>query len=344
MSVPPSDADRTPGFAPLRAGDATVMRGPTFMRARGVAPVVAAALLAALAGCGDSNDTVIVGGGPTPPPTGAVRTATPQQATTAPTPTVIATATAATTAVEETPTPIGATATATPVPTATPGSAVDADVQRIAADVVPFLANTTILTGGSVSALTAANAPVVRAAATESGAAALKSDPCPQGGTRVDDEGFPARTLTFQACDVSDQLGSFEFDGTVVITLNSFDGGSIAFDFTLTDRAANHAVHFSGTLPLTVASSGFQLDGVLTVSTPEGDFTLHSNKVTISAERKVVSGSGTITDDADNFDVATVAFVVVHGGASANLTVTFDDDSVHGYTLDLATGALTQTS
>ena len=57
-----------------------------------------------------------------------------------------------------------------------------------------------------------------------------------------------------------------------------------------------------------------------------------------------MSGAGSLTDDDDNFDLATVAFVVTRRGAASDLTVTFDDGGVHEYTLDLATGALTQTS
>jgi hypothetical protein len=300
------------------------------MRAPVVMYVVAVAFVAAIAGCGDSNDTTVILGDE-PSPADATHTATPVRT---PTPVATATTLAQTPTAVATPTTgaatpsITATAGSTPVPTATPSGGVDADVQRIAADILPFLTNTALLTGGSTSALVEA----------------LKNDPCPDGGSRVDDEGFPAHTLTFNACDVSDQLGSFEFDGQVVVTLSSFGGGTIVFDFTLTDRSANHAVHFAGTLTLTVASGGFVLDGPLTVSTPEGNFTLNNHQVTVNANRKIVSGSGMITDDNDNFDLQMVAFAVTGGGAASNLTVTFDDSSVHTYTLDLATGELTQKS
>lgn len=311
------------------------------MGARVVAYLFAVALVAGVAGCGDTNDTnIFFGATPTPddgrtPTPGrtstAVATATAEEPT--PAATVIATATAAASAtvVGATPTASPTPArTATPAPTATPQGSVDADVQRIAADIVPFLGHTDLLTGGSVDALT-----VVQA---------LKTDGCPDGGSRLDDEGFPARTLTFEACRVADELGSFEFNGTVVITLGSFDGGSIAFDFTLTDLATSHGVAFLGTLSLTVDNDGFILNGPLAVSTPEGNFTLNADDVTITANRKIVSGAGSITDDADNFGLQTVAFVVTRRGASSNLTVTFDDSAVHTYTLDLATGELAQTS
>jgi hypothetical protein len=305
------------------------------MRTPVVTYVVVAALALAVVGCGDSNDTnIVIGEEPTfPTPTSVIRTATrtPTPARTTIVPTPVATVTTGDGATPSATT----TAESTPAPTATPGGSIDADVQRIAADILPFLTNTALLTGGSTSALTVANAPIVDA---------VKTDSCPDGGSRVDDEGFPARTLTFNACDVSDTLGSFEFDGQVIVTLSSFGGGTIVFDFTLTDRATDHAIDFSGTLTLTVASGGFVLDGPLTVSTPEGGFTLNNNHVTVNANRKIVSGSGTVTDDDDNFDLQMVAFVVTNGGAASSLTVTFDDSSVHTYRLDLETGALTQNS
>lgn len=316
---------------------------PALTRAGVVGGLVAAALAVALGGCGDTNDTnVFIGATPTPGSDG--RTATPIRSSPptpiatgdAPTATptaVVATATVGPTAsgAGVTPTPTATPArTATPAPTATPQGAVDADVQRIAADVVPFLAHTDLLTGGSVQARTVGEA--------------AQSDDCPDGGSRLDDEGFPARTLTFAACAVSDQLGSFAVDGQVVITLGGFDGGSIAFDCTLTDRATDHAVHFRGTLTLTVDNDGFILDGPLAVTTPEGNFTLNADQVTITASRKIVSGAGSVTDDDDAFGLSTVAFVVTRRGAASDLTVTFDDGAVHEYRLDLATGELTQTS
>ena len=298
--------------------------------------LLVAALTLAIAGCGDPNDTTVVVG-VTPTPDGGARTATPLRTATvaAPTPTPIATAVGPTatsggaTATVVAATPTTSATAGTPGPTATPGP-VDADVQRIADDIVPFLANTALLTGGSIAA--------------SSVDAATKTDDCPDGGTRIDDEKFPTRRLTFGACGVADALGSFQFDGTVAITLGGFDGGSIVFDFTLTDRATSHAVSFAGTLALTVDNDGFVLDGPLAVVTPEGDFTLHADAVTINANRKIIDGAGSVTDDGDNFGLATVAFEVVRRGAASNLTVTFDDQRVQTFTLDLETGELAPTS
>jgi hypothetical protein len=293
--------------------------------------------MVAIAGCGDPNDTNIFIGA-TPTPGDGVRTATPARtATTAlATPTPVATATAGPTVTfpgetvtAVTPTPTTNATAGTPGPTATPGP-IDAEVQQIAADTVAFLANTALLTGGSIDASAVG--------------AAAKSDGCPDGGTRGDDEKFPTRTLTFTACAVTDALGSFQFDGTVAITLGGFQGGSIVFDFTLLDRAASRAVDFAGTLALTVDNDGFILDGPLIVTTPQGSVTLNADDVTINANRKVIDGAGSITDDADNFGLQTVAFDVVRRGAASNLTVTFDDQRVQTFTLDLATGELTPTS
>ncbi len=312
------------------------------MRASVRTYLLAAALVAGLVGCGDTNDTTIVVVEEPGTPTGAVRTATPAAsptplatATSGQGPTAIATVTATRVAA----TPTSGASTATPAPTATPAGTINPDVQRIAADVLPFLAHTDLLTGGSIDALTAASPPRAPGGTVGRHLAALRSDPCPDGGARDDDEEFPARTLTFVGCVVSDQLGSFRFDGEVVITLMGF-GGSIAFDVTLTDQAASRAVAFAGTLPLTVESDGFVLDGPLAVTTPDGGFTLRADEVTIDGNRKIISGSGAISDDGDDFDIATVAFVVVRRGAAAELSATLDDASVEDYILDLESGEL----
>src|SRR5437762_3059272 len=73
---------------------------------------------------------------------------------------------------------------------------------------------------------------------------------CPGGGTRTDDEGLLIRTITLDACDVSDpQLGSFEFDGTITI---NFTAGTIDFDITASDLTHDRDVDFVGTLNGTV--------------------------------------------------------------------------------------------
>jgi hypothetical protein len=281
--------------------------------------VVATALVALffVAGCGDSNDTNIdIGDGSTP--TAGVRTAPPVR----------------------TSTPSGATPTSSnPTPTATPG-AIDADVQMITSDIVPFLAGTSLLTGGSVSALTVANAAIGQQTTAE----AVTND-CPDGGTRVDDEGVPVRTITLTACKGSvPDLGSFQFDGTVVITLTSLTGGTIDFDFTTTDLSNDHTVDFFGTLVLTVSGGNFVLNGPLLISTDEGDFTVTTNAITINSNRKLVSGSGSITDDDDSFAVDTIDMTVVQGGQTASFSVTFDDSSVHTYSVNLQIGIIIQTS
>jgi hypothetical protein len=213
-------------------------------------------------------------------------------------------------------------------------------VQSITSDLLPFLTSTSLLTGGSTSALTAGAAFGETATSVE----AVKTDPCPDGGTRVDDEGIPVRTITLTACKVSQaSLGHFQFDGTIVITLNPIGQSSIQFDFTSLDiDHNNHQVQFSGTLVLTLSGSNFVLNGPLTIMTPEGNFTLNATNVTIDSNRHLISGSGSISDTSNNFTVDTVAMTVAQGGATASFTVTFDDQSVHHYTLNLTSGELTQ--
>ena len=145
------------------------------------------------------------------------------------------------------------------------------------------------------------------------------------------------------ACAVSDpKLGSFQFDGT--ITLN-FTAGTIGFNFTAKDLTSNRTVDFSGTLTGAVQQSGgFVLNGPVTVMTPQGNFTLTLNAITIDANHHLVSGSATATDDDDNFDIASLSMTVNSGGATANVVATFDDNSTANYVLDLQTGTLTPAS
>jgi hypothetical protein len=314
--------------------------------------LVAGALVALMfvAGCGDGNDTNIILGGETPTP--GARTPTPVRTATAgaktATPGAVATPTETSAAATPTETSAGAatptatTNTSNPTPTSTPsGSGVDADVQSITSDVLPFLTSTSLLTGGSTSALTLGS---LRKATTRT-ADADSTDNCPDGGTRTESGPVNNETITLTACKVSQaQLGHFQFDGTIVITLTSLSGGTINFDFTSIDLDhGNHTVNFSGTLVLTVSlpSGNF---GPLLISTPEGDLTLNATNVTIDSNRHLVSGSGSITDDDDNFTVDTIAMTVVQGGATANFTVTFDDASVNTYTVNLTSGQITQTS
>lgn len=318
------------------------MRAPRPTHALAVALVA----LAVLAGCGDANDAnVFLGDEPTPTPGGptvtAARTATPVSGRTA-TPATTATPTPATSssgAKTATPTASAGGPTATP----TPSGAVDADVQTVVSDILPFLTTgPNLLSGGGFSALTIDS---TASSDTIGSVEAVKNDPCPDGGTRVDDQGLPVRTITLTGCKVSDaQLGAFQFDGMITITI-SLSGGTIAFDFAAIDlNHNNHTVHFSGSLSGLPQSGGFVLNGPVTVMTPEGNFTLNLNAITIDSNHKLVSGSGTANDDNDNFDIATISMTVAQGGATANFSVTFDDTSVHTYTLNLTSGQLTQTS
>ena len=80
------------------------------------------------------------------------------------------------------------------------------------------------------------------------------------------------------------------------------------------------------------------------MSTDDGDFTVTMNAITIDANHHLVSGSATITDDDDVFDIASLAMTVNSGGATANVVATFDDNTTANYVLNLSTGQLTPTS
>lgn len=300
------------------------------MRIPGNVHVVTVVMIAVLfgAGCGEDKDIVLEtdatptatpGGARTPTPT---RTATPAAGATA-TPTVTATGG-------------GATPTATPTP-----AAVDAGLAQVVGDMLPFL---TVGTGLAVGAPSGSS--VVAAVASVKAIAADKVDDCPQGGTRteVDDEiaGIPlSRDVTLDACKVSNVLGDFQFDGDIFI---DFVGATIDFDFSTTDLNSQRVVDFFGSLDGAPQSGGFVLNGEVLISTPQGDFTLQLNAITVNSDRKLVSGSGTATDDDDNFDLASVELTVQTGGQKADGLATFDDNSTVEFVLDLVTGDITPTT
>jgi hypothetical protein len=225
----------------------------------------------------------------------------------------------------------GAGATATPGATPTPGGN-SAQVAQVTSELVPFFVIGAGLTVGvPASALTAG---------TTTGVAADSTDNCPDGGTRTEaDAGFPpTRTITLAGCKVSNQLGAFQFDGTIVIAFS----GTITFDFDTTDLGDDHVVMFNGSLTGTPQSGGFVLDGgPITITTPQGNFTLNLDNIVVDSNKHLVSGSGTASDDSDNFDLTSVQLTVNSGGATANVHAVFDDASTADFVLDLQTGELT---
>jgi hypothetical protein len=308
------------------------------MRARAkIQAAIAVIALIGTAGCGDNDNTTIILDNDNGTPTAASRTATPAGAPTAtpaanPTPTLGGTSPSNTSSGE---TPSGSTPSGsggTPASTPTPGGTVNPQVKAMVGDLVPFLtAGAGLAIGVDSSALTA-----------DRRAEAVKVDDCPDGGTRTDDEGIPVKTITLDACRVSDaQLGSFEFTGDIVINVT---GGTVEFDFTATDLTNDRDIDFAGTLTGTAQSGGFVLNGPLTVSTPDADFTLTFSNLTIGSDRKLVSGSANATDDDDVFDVASLNLTVNSGGQTANVLATFDDDTTQSYVLNLETGDLTPTT
>lgn len=273
-----------------------------------------------------AGPTATVDGGPTATVDGGA-TATPGGPTaTGPTPT------------SATPTSTGPTPTG-PTPTATPG-AVDADVQAVVRDVLPFFTVAGLTTGvGTTGTQQAAHAP--RRGIGVATQAAVTMDDCPDGGTRTQDDQLTTVTVTLAACKFTDaQLGSFQFDGTITATLAS---QTASFNVTVQDLINTRTVTFAGSVTGTPASGGgFVIDGgPITITTPQGDFTMTLDGLTVDGDGNVTAGGGTITDDDDLFDLQQIVFTIRTGGLLADLVATFDDASTASFVVDLKTGVLT---
>jgi hypothetical protein len=244
------------------------------------------------------------------------------------------------------PTPTSATPTSTgptptgPTATATPG-AVDADVQAVVRDVLPFFTVAGLTTGVGTTTGTqrAAHAPPRGiGVATQ---AAVTMDACPDGGTRTQDDQLTTVTVTLAACKFTDaQLGSFQFDGTITASLAA---QTASINVTVQDLIDTRTVTFTGSVTGTPASGGgFVIDGgPITITTPEGDFTLTLDGLTVDGDGNVIAGGGTITDDDDLFELQQIVFTIRTGGLLADLVATFDDTSTTNFVVDLRTGAIT---
>lgn len=310
--------------------------------------VIAVAVAAAFgAGCEGEDVEIDISATPTP---GTERTATPAGTSVARTATPVVTATpvaTATTAGGATSTPGGATstpggATSTPGgPTAspTPGGT-NTQVQAVVDDLLPLFTIAGLTTGVSSSA---SNVQVSRGIgiATQ---AVVDVDDCPDGGTRTQDDQVTTVTVTLAACKFNDpDLGNFQFDGTITATLLS---SSAAFNVTAKDVTNDRTVTFAGSVSGTPAGGGgFVLDGgPITLTTPQGDFTITLDNLTVDGNGNVVSGGGTITDDDDNFDLQSIEVTIRTGGLLADLHAVFDDNSTADFVLDLKKGSITPAS
>lgn len=303
---------------------------------RGGLRLLLAVLVAASfgAGCGGEDVDIDVVDTPTP---GAVRTATPAGATPVRTPTPARTATtvATTTAGGPTSTAVGPTATPTP------GATVDADVESAVGDLLPFFTVAGLTTGVSSSSASAVSVGRGIGVATQ---AAVSVDNCPDGGTRTQDDQLTTVTVTLAACKFVDpDLGSFQFDGTINAALLA---GTAAFDVTTLDVINSRTVTFAGSVTGTPASGGgFVVNGgPITLTTPQGDFTLTLANLTVDGNGNVVSGGGTLNDDDDLFDLLKIVVTIRNGGLLADLVATFDDNSTASYVLDLKKGSIAPTS
>lgn len=171
--------------------------------------------------------------------------------------------------------------------------------------------------------------------------AAITMDDCPDGGTRTQDDQVTTVTVTLAACAFSDaQLGSFQFDGTITATLAP---QTAAFNVTVLDLIATRTITFGGSVTGTPASGGgFVIDGgPITITTPDGDFTLTLDGLTVDGDGNATAGGGTITDDDDLFDLQQIVFTIRTGGVLADLVATFDDTNTAEFVVDVTTGAIT---
>jgi hypothetical protein len=81
--------------------------------------------------------------------------------------------------------------------------------------------------------------------------------------------------------------------------------------------------------------------GPITITTPQGDFTLTLDGFTIDGDGNVTAGGGTITDDDDLFDLQQIVFTIRTGGQLADLVATFDDTTTADFVVDLENGTIT---
>lgn len=174
-------------------------------------------------------------------------------------------------------------------------------------------------------------------------ATAAKTDPCPGGGTRTEDDDIVGLTVSVELdeCVVMNALGKFEFDGFIDADI---DVGEVEFTFTTTDVANDYSVDFDGVVNGAPTGDGFVLNGgPITLTTDQGDFTLTFNALRVDSDGDLVSGSGTVEDTDDNFELKSIK-VTANGTVNVDLLATFDDDSTQDFTLNLDTGDLTPKS
>lgn len=281
------------------------------------------------AGCGDNENVNIDLGGATSTP---IRTPSPGVKTSTP----IRTATAGAVATA-TVTAGGATATAGgPTASPTPGGS-SAQAKTATDNLLPFFVATGLATTADVSTSTqgVTEAQVVGQPDPASGMAN-----CPNGGTRTELDAIPVITVTLAACKVTNGLGSFQFDGTITANLVA---ANAVFNVTVQDLVHSTTVMYTGTIQGGPSGGGFVVNGgPITIHTPQGNFTLTANNVTVDSSGNVVSGGGTVVDTDNAFvGLKQITLTIRTGGLLADVVATFDDNSTANFVLNIKTGVLT---
>jgi hypothetical protein len=209
------------------------------------------------------------------------------------------------------------------------GGGGQAAVESATDDVVPFFS------------LVVPQFPGIEAASAGAG---VEVDDCPGGGTRTKRDLVVQIQVQFDDCVVDNPIiGSFELDGTVALNLQDAEV-AVALDIIQLDNG-NRLVNFDGFFDAAFGPNDTVIfdGGPVTIATPQGDFEMNFDQLTIDDEGQAVGGGATIEDLDDNFVVDMLDFTITSTNV-ATVVATFDDQSEETYTLNFDTGGLTPVS